>query len=69
MKGVNVHNNDEYDHSFYDDELYPKEIPRTSATSTVILGPPAGRPVQRRIIKIPPPKNKFLGDYYYCWHN
>ena len=69
MKNANVKHNNEYDHSFYDDELYPIEIPRTSATSTVILGPTAGRSVQRRIIKIPSPKNKLLGDYHYCWHN
>ena len=58
MKSVNVSNNNNYDHLFYDDESYPKETPRTSATSTVILGPPAGRSVQRRIIKIPPQKKK-----------
>ena len=58
VKGVNVNNNNEYDHLFYDEELNPKEIPRTSATSTVILGPPAGRSVQGRTIKIPPQKIK-----------
>ena len=43
----------------FDGELYRIEFPRTSVTSTVILGPPAGRSAQRRIIKIPSQKNNF----------